>query len=72
MKKNVGGVDRIMRIVLAALIAVLYFMDVLYGTAGIIFLVLGAILLVTALLGRCPLYIPCGINTCLKEGEDKK
>jgi hypothetical protein len=39
MKKNMGGIDRILRLVVAALIIVLYFMDKFTGTLGIVLLV---------------------------------
>jgi uncharacterized membrane protein YobD (UPF0266 family) len=64
MKKNMGGIDRIVRIIFALVIAVLFFSNVISGTAGIILLVLAGILLVTSLVSFCPLYWPFGINTC--------
>ena len=51
MKKNMGGVDRIVRLLVAALIAVLYFAEVIPGTLGIVLLVVGIILLPFAILG---------------------
>ncbi len=72
MKKNVGGVDRIIRLVLAGLIVVLYFMDVLGGTFGIVLLAFAGILVLTSLVGTCGLYLPFGINTCPVKETDKK
>lgn len=63
MKSNMGGADRIIRILLAAVIAVLYFTDVISGTWGIVLLVLGGIFLLTAIASRCPLYYPFKIRT---------
>jgi hypothetical protein len=63
MKKNMGTTDKIIRLALAALIAVLYFTNVISGTWAIILGVLAAIFLVTSLVGVCPLYMPFGIST---------
>lgn len=63
MKRNVGNVDRIIRVILAAVFAYLYFSGTVTGTLGIILLVLGAMLLVTGLVGFCGLYNPLKINT---------
>lgn len=64
MKKNVGSADRIIRIVLAVLFAVLYFTGTVTGTVGLVLVVLGGIFLLTALISWCPLYAPFGISTC--------
>ncbi|MBK7434848.1 MAG: DUF2892 domain-containing protein [Chitinophagaceae bacterium] len=64
MKKNMGSIDRIIRVVIAAVIAVLYFTNIISGTLGIILLALGGIFLLTSLVSFCPLYLPFGINTC--------
>ncbi|OGC05948.1 hypothetical protein A2V82_10580 [candidate division KSB1 bacterium RBG_16_48_16] len=61
MKKNVGSIDKTIRIILGCAVIVL----------GIIFKswwgVLGLIPLLTALFGVCPAYLPFGISTCKKE-----
>lgn len=67
MKKNVGSTDKAVRIILAIIIAILYFTNVVTGTLGIVFLVIAAILLLTSLIGFCVLYAPFGINTCSKK-----
>jgi glucose uptake protein GlcU len=63
MKKNMSSTDKIIRLVLAALIAVLYFTNVISGTWAIILGVLAVIFLVTGLVGVCPLYKLLGIST---------
>jgi len=63
MKKNMGTIDRIIRVSLVVLIAILYFTNVISGTWAIILGVLAAIFLVTSLVGFCPLYLPFGIST---------
>ncbi len=67
MKKNMGSADKIIRIIAAIVIAVLYFTGVLSGTAGIVLLVLAAIFVLTSLISFCPLYFPFGLNTTKKK-----
>jgi hypothetical protein len=64
MNKNVGSTDKIIRIILAALIAVLYLTNVVTGTFAIVVLVFGIILVATALFSFCGIYAIFGINTC--------
>ncbi len=64
MKKNVGSIDKVIRFLVAALIAVLFFTKVITGTIGIILLVFAGILVLTALVGFCGLYSLFGISTC--------
>jgi hypothetical protein len=63
MKKNIGNTDKVIRIVLGLLI----------GTAGIYFKswwgLIGLIPILTALINRCPLYVPFGISTCRRESD---
>ncbi len=63
MKKNMGGVDRMIRIIIAAIIAVLYFLDKIPGTLGIVLLVAAGVFLLTSFINFCPLYAVLGINT---------
>ncbi len=56
MKLNESGFDRIIRVVLAIILFVLYFSGVVTGGLGIILLILGAIMLITAAIGFCPIY----------------
>ena len=63
MKKNVGFADRSFRIVLAVVLAILYFTGVISGTMGIIGGVAAIVLLLTALVGTCPLYLALGVST---------
>lgn len=64
MKTNVGMMDRIIRIVLAAIFAGLYFGGIVKDTAGVILLVLAVVFALTAAIGFCPLYTLFGLNTC--------
>ncbi|MEZ5084479.1 MAG: DUF2892 domain-containing protein [Bacteroidales bacterium] len=63
MKANMGSADKTIRIILAVLIGVLYFTNVISGTFGIILLIFGIIFLLTSLVSFCPLYFPLGIST---------
>lgn len=67
MKKNMGKMDKIIRILLAIVISVLYFANIVTGTIGVILLILGGIFLLTSFISFCPLYAPFGINTCKKK-----
>lgn len=67
MKKNMGTTDKIIRVILAVIIAVLYFTNVIPGTLGIILLVLAVIFLATSFISFCPLYLPFGISTCKRD-----
>lgn len=67
MKSNMGTTDKIIRIAIAVLVAVLYFTNVITGTLGIILLVLAAVFVLTSLISFCPLYLPFGINTGKKK-----
>ncbi len=64
MKKNMGSPDRIIRFILAAVIAGLYFTNVITGTLGIVLLILGGVFLLTSFISFCPLYAPFGLSTC--------
>jgi len=64
MKPNMGSTDRILRTVVAVVIAFLYFTGVIPGTLGIVLLVLAVVFLATSLMSFCPLYAPFGISTC--------
>lgn len=63
MKKNMGALDKTIRIVLALLFVILYATGSVSGTWGIILLVLAAVFIVTSLMSFCPLYLPLGIST---------
>lgn len=64
MKKNMGNADRVIRVLIAAIIAWLYFSGTITGTLGIVLLALAIIFVLTSLVGFCPLYAPFGLRTC--------
>ncbi len=63
MKTNMGTIDRGIRAVIAAVIIVLYFTNVITGTLGLVLIALSVVFLLTSLIGTCPLYLPFGIKT---------
>ena len=63
MKMNLGSLDRIVRLILAAIIGILFFSNVVTGTFGIILMVIAAIFVLTSLMGFCPLYALFRLNT---------
>jgi Protein of unknown function (DUF2892) len=64
MKANMGGTDRIIRILIAVVAATLYFTGTISETIGIVAMVIAGIFLLTSLISFCPLYTLLGINTC--------
>lgn len=64
MKANMGTADKIIRMVIVAIFAALYFTGTVTGTFGIVLLALGGVFTLTSLIGFCPLYTLVGISTC--------
>jgi len=67
MKKNMGTVDKTIRIFVAAIVVLLYFTGVISGTLAIILMVFAIIFVITSLFSVCPLYPLLGMNTRKKE-----
>ncbi len=63
MKKNMGTIDIAIRLVIAAIVVILYFTHVISGTIAIILLIFAGVFILTSLLSFCPIYLPFGINT---------
>ena len=63
MKKNVGSIDQIIRYALAAIIIILFVLNVVTGILGYILLAVAAIFIVTSLLNFCPIWWMLGIKT---------
>jgi hypothetical protein len=64
MKKNMGSTDKIVRLIIAAVVAGLYFSNTISGTLGLVLLILAGVFVLTSLVGICPLYSVFGISTC--------
>lgn len=71
-EKNMGLVDRILRIAIAGTLIALYFTNTLTGALGIIGLVVAGIFLVVSIIGTCPMYCLLGFKTCpVKKTKNK-
>lgn len=64
MKKNMGNTDRIIRLVIAGVLALLWFQNIITGTLGIVALVVAGVFVLTSLVSFCPLYTLFGMNSC--------
>jgi hypothetical protein len=62
MKKNMGTIDRIIRILLAIVVVILYMTSSITGVAAIILGILAIVFIITSLIGFCPLYVPLKIS----------
>lgn len=69
MRKNMGTIDRVIRVALAVLVAVLYFTGQISGTAALVLGIFAVIFVITSAIGFCPLYVPLNISTV---GKAKK
>lgn len=63
MKKNMGLIDKIIRSLIAAFIAILYFTNLISGTVALVLGAFAIIFIITSFVSFCPLYAPFGINT---------
>ena len=65
-----GTADRVIRIIIAAIIGVLFFTGTISGTLGIILLVLAGIFVLTSIISFCPIYLAFGFKTCPLKGKE--
>ncbi|MEX2435262.1 MAG: DUF2892 domain-containing protein [Balneolaceae bacterium] len=63
MKKNMGLLDKSVRVIIAIVVAVLYFTGQISGTVAAILGILAIVFILTSLVGTCPLYLPFGLST---------
>lgn len=63
MKQNMGKLDKMARLIVAIVIALLYYFNVISGTLAIVLGLLALVFALTSFVGYCPLYSPFGINT---------
>ena len=63
MKTNMGSIDRFIRVILALVVGVLYFTNLISGTAAIILGALAIVFLLTSAMSFCPLYLPFKLST---------
>jgi hypothetical protein len=67
MKHNMGSIDKIIRVLVAVVIGILYFTDQITGIAAIILSVFAIVFLLTSAIGFCPLYLPLKLSTIKKK-----
>jgi len=66
-----GNADKAVRLLIAAIVATLYFTGVIPGTLGIVLMVLAGVFVLTSLVSFCPLYAPFGLSTCKTKAPAK-
>lgn len=67
MKKNMGNIDKALRVIVALLLGILYFANVVTGTFGVILLIVAVVFLLTSSISFCPLYAILGLNSGKKK-----
>lgn len=67
MKKNMGGTDRVIRIIVAIVVGILYWQGIIQGTLAYVLLAIAAIFVITSFISFCPLYKLLGISSCPKK-----
>ena len=67
MKQNMGSIYKIVRVLAAVVIGVLYFTDQITGIAAIILGIFAVVFLLTSAIGFCPLYLPLKLSTIKKK-----
>lgn len=63
-----GTIEKVARILVAIVIAGLYFINIISGTVAIILLIIAGVFIITSFMSFCPIYLPFGIST-RKKGE---
>lgn len=69
MKTNMGATDKTIRILIAVIIGVMYFTNIISNTTAIILGILAIVFVLTSFISFCPLYLPFGINTSNKKNQ---
>ncbi|QPC98401.1 MULTISPECIES: YgaP family membrane protein [Qipengyuania] len=64
MVKNMGSIDRTLRLIVAVVLAYLLLTGTISGTLAIVAGAVAAIFVLTSIVGFCPLYKPLGLSTC--------
>ncbi len=72
MKKNMGNLDRGLRVAAALAVVGLYLGDVIGGVVAVVLGVFAAIFLLTSTISYCPAYVPLGISTCPRHDDAEK
>ncbi|MQA92460.1 MAG: DUF2892 domain-containing protein [Gemmatimonas sp.] len=69
MTKNMGGIDRAVRVLIAISLAALLSTGAFSGTLALVLTIVAVVLFLTALVGWCPLYAPLGLSTKRRAGD---
>lgn len=69
MQKNMGTLDRVVRLLIAAVAVFLFYNGTLSGTVGIVALVVAAVFTLTSVVRFCPIYKLVGLSTCPVESK---
>jgi ABC-type uncharacterized transport system permease subunit len=64
MKKNVGSIDKIVRLVIAVIAVYVAYKGMVASPWDYVLYAVAAIMVITSLMGSCPLFSIFGINTC--------
>jgi hypothetical protein len=67
MKKNMGALDKSLRVLAAIFIALLYYLDILSGMVAYVLMTVAIVFLITSFVNFCPLYAILGVNTCKRK-----
>lgn len=65
-----GTLDKVVRIIVAIAVVILYVQNIITGTLAIVLLVLSGIFVLTSLISFCPLYLPFGLKTSCKKKQE--
>ncbi|MFN8280421.1 MAG: DUF2892 domain-containing protein [Saprospiraceae bacterium] len=71
MIKNMGFIDKLIRLAGAVLIGILFYTNIISGTLAIILGIIAILFVITSFLGFCPAYLPFGLST-RKNDENSK
>ncbi len=69
MKKNMGTVDRVIRVLAALVVGWLIYNGTISGILAIVLGIFAVVFLLTSLVGSCPAYLPIGLSTCKDRGD---
>ncbi|WP_281847016.1 YgaP family membrane protein [Olleya namhaensis] len=67
MKKNMGALDKSLRVLAAIFVALLYYLDILNGMVAYVLMAVAIVFLITSFVNFCPLYAILGVNTCKRK-----
>jgi len=63
LKKNMNSTDQLVRLIIAVVLAVLYFTGVISGTLGLVGLIVAVVFVLTSVFSWCPIYAALGLST---------